>query len=78
MKTKEQVQQNLKVKEYHIVYFKNTGDKYSTGVNVFAESMIEALASFYMDNERIEPFSIVIKTNYELLRVCNVCTDEMV
>ena len=75
MKSKEQ---NLKLKEYHIVYFKNTGDKYSKGVNVFAESMIEALASFNMDYEGIEPFSIVMKTNYELLRVCSVCTDEII
>lgn len=71
-------EQNLKLKEYHIVYFKNTGDKYSKGVNVFAESMIEALASFNMDYEGIEPFSIVMKTNYELLRVCSVCTDEII
>lgn len=78
MSNQEQTQQNSKLKEYHIVYFKNTGDKYSTGVNVFAESMIEALSSFNMDYDGIEPFSIVIKTNYELLRVCNVCTDEII
>jgi len=78
MKSKQKVEQISKLKEYHIVFFKSVGDKYSTGVNIFAESMIEALSSFNMDYDGIEPFSIVIKTNYELLRVCNVCTDEMV
>ena len=78
MSNQEQTQQNSKLKEYHIVYFKNTWDQYSKGVNIFAESMIEALASFNMDNEGIEPFSIVMKTNYELIRVCNVCTDEII
>ena len=78
MKTKEQVQQNLKVKEYHIVYFKTPIDKYSKGINIEAFSMLEALANFNKDYEGIDPFSIVEKTNYELIRVCNVCTDEMV
>lgn len=78
MKTQEQVQQSSKVKEYHIVYFKTPTDKYSTGLNIEAFSMLEALASFNKDYEGIDPFSIVEKTNYELIRVCNVCTDEMI
>ena len=79
MKSKEQTgQSEYKGNVYHITFFKSKDNRYSTGVNIEAFSMLEALANFNKDYEGIDPFSIVEKTNYELIRDCNVCTDEMI
>lgn len=52
---------SVSMKVYHVVYFTNVNDRVSKGVNIEAESMLEAIASFNMDYD-VDPFSIVIKT----------------
>jgi hypothetical protein len=55
------------MKTYHITFYKAFGDEYSTGVNIQAESMIEALAQFNHDFGGIDPFLIVEKNIQQLL-----------
>jgi hypothetical protein len=55
------------MKTYHITFYKALGDEYSTGVNIQAESMIEALATFNHDFGGIDPFLIVEKNIQQLL-----------
>jgi hypothetical protein len=52
---------SVSMKVYHVVYFANVNDRVSKGVNIEAESMLEAIASFSKDYD-VDPFSIVIKT----------------
>lgn len=54
------------MKTYHITFYKASGDEYSTGVNIQAESMLEALATFNHDFGGIDPFLIVEK-NIQIL-----------
>jgi hypothetical protein len=54
------------MKTYHITFYKAIGDEYSTGVNIQAESMLEALAQFNLDFNGIDPFLIVEK-NIQIL-----------
>ena len=51
---------SVSMKVYHVVYFAKVDDRVSKGVNIEAESMLEALASFVMDYD-VDPFSIVLK-----------------
>lgn len=48
------------MKVYHVVYFTKDNDRVSRGVNIEAESMLEAIAYFTKDYD-VDPFSIVLK-----------------
>ena len=50
----------MKNKTYHIVYFKNVDDIYSTGVNIEAENRLQALIKFKAEY-KVEPFFISLK-----------------
>jgi hypothetical protein len=54
------------MKTYHITFYKALGDEYSTGVNIQAETMLEALAAFNHNFNGIDPFLIVEK-NIQIL-----------
>ena len=56
------------MKTYHITFYKASGDEYSTGVNIQAESMLEALATFNKDFNGIDPFLIVEKNIYVMMQ----------
>ena len=51
---------SLSMKVYHVVYFAKVDDRVSKGVNIEAESMLEAIAIFTKDYD-VDPFSIVLK-----------------
>jgi hypothetical protein len=51
---------SVSMKVYHVVYFAKVDDRVSKGLNIEAESMLEAIASFVMDYD-VDPFSIVLK-----------------
>jgi hypothetical protein len=52
---------SVSMKVYHVVYFTKENDRVSRGVNIEAESMLEAMAFFTKDYD-VDPFSIVLKT----------------
>ena len=62
----------MEEKEYHVTYYEKVGDRYSTGVNVKAESMLEAIAVFTKDYDK-DAFSCVLKTNVMITKVCPNC-----
>jgi hypothetical protein len=51
---------SVSMKVYHVVYFAKVDDRVSKGVNIEAESMLEAIASFVKDYD-VDPFSVVLK-----------------
>lgn len=51
---------SVSMKVYHVVYFAKIDDRVSKGVNIEAESMLEAIAIFTKDYD-VDPFSIVLK-----------------
>jgi len=46
---------------FHFTYFLNGDQNISKGVNIEAESMIEAIATFNLDFDGIEPINVVNK-----------------
>lgn len=52
---------SVSMKVYHVVYFAKVDDRVSKGLNIEAESMLEAIALFVKDYD-VDPFSIVLKT----------------
>lgn len=51
--------------DFHITYYEKPTDKYCKGLNIEADSMIEALAIFNLDYNGIEPITVLNKKQFD-------------
>lgn len=62
---------------FHFTYFLPEDQNIAKGVNIEAESMVEAIAIFNLDFGGIEPINVVNKNLYANIRTENITQEEI-